>query len=79
MLKIGIKIEFENSSRQSYKYDNTWRKTTVRVEDIKVRNKETYKDTVFYTHHGPVSYDHTFKSDNEKVGYAMKWAGHIGT
>lgn len=77
-VKDWYKIEFQDETRQAYKYDNAWKKTSVRLEEIKIRNKETYIDSVIYTHHGPVSYDHTFKSDDEKKGYAMKWAGHKG-
>jgi penicillin amidase len=77
-VKDWYKIEFQDETKSKYKYNNTWKNTTVRVEDIRIRGKETYKDSVYYTHHGPVSYDHTFKGDSEKAGYAMKWAGHIG-
>ena len=77
-VKDWYKIEFQDASRQAYKYDNAWKKTSVRLEHIKIRGKETYIDSVIYTHHGPVSYDHTFKSNDEKKGYAMKWAGHKG-
>ncbi len=48
------------------------------VEEIKVKGKKTVLDTVVYTHHGPVVYDHNFKGDNPKEGYAMKWIGHLG-
>ncbi|MEY8849389.1 penicillin acylase family protein [Psychroserpens sp. XS_ASV72] len=72
------KIEFQDESRKTYKYGDGWRDTNLRLEEIKIRNKETFIDSVIYTHHGPVSYDHLFKSDNPKKGYAMKWAGHIG-
>ncbi len=72
------KIEFKDASRSAYKYDNQWKASTVRVEEIKVRDSETVSDSVIYTHHGPVSYDHTFKGDNERAGYAMKWIGHLG-
>ncbi|WP_417888493.1 penicillin acylase family protein [Xanthomarina gelatinilytica] len=72
------KIEFKDNRRTQYKYDNTWKNTTVRVEEIKIKGKETYLDSVIYTHHGPVSYDHTFKGNGQKEGYAMKWIGHIG-
>ncbi|WP_405569839.1 penicillin acylase family protein [Winogradskyella sp. Asnod2-B02-A] len=71
------KIEF-NADRTQYKFDNQWRDVSVRVEDIKIKGKETYKDSVLYTHHGPVVYDKNFKSDQERAGYAMKWVGHIG-
>ncbi|MDO5978765.1 penicillin acylase family protein [Flavivirga spongiicola] len=77
-VKDWYKIEFKDATRQAYKYNNQWKDTEVRIEEIKIRNKETFLDSVIYTHHGPVSYDHTFKSANEKKGYAMKWAGHIG-
>ena len=70
------KIEF-NEDRTQYKFDNQWKDVSVRVEDIKIKGKESYKDSVLYTHHGPVVYDKNFKSDNELSGYAMQWTGHI--
>lgn len=77
-VKDWYKIEFQDETRKAYKFGDSWKKTSVRLEEINIRNKETYIDSVIYTHHGPVSYDHTFKSNNAKKGYAMKWAGHIG-
>ncbi len=78
-VKDWYKIEFKDRTRAEYKYNDTWKKTTVKVEEIKIKGKETYLDSVIYTHHGPVSYDHNFKSSGKKkIGYAMKWAGHIG-
>jgi len=70
------KIEF-NADRTKYKYNNQWKDVTIRVEDIKIKGKVSYKDSVLYTHHGPVVYDKNFKSDKELAGYAMQWAGHI--
>ncbi len=40
----------------SYWYDNQWKKTTFRIEKIKIRGGATEMDTVFYTHQGPVVY-----------------------
>jgi len=71
------KIEFNKEGNQ-YKYDGKWKNVTYRIEEIKIKGKESYKDSIRYTHHGPVVYDKNFKSDNEKTGYAMKWIGHIG-
>ncbi|WP_299368749.1 penicillin acylase family protein [Winogradskyella sp.] len=71
------KVEF-NDDRTQYNYDGGWKDITLRVEDIKIRGKESYKDSVLYTHHGPVVYDKNFKSDEELAGYAMKWIGHEG-
>ncbi|WP_040279059.1 penicillin acylase family protein [Psychroserpens damuponensis] len=72
------KIKFKDSTRTQYKYGNDWKNTNVRVEEIKVRGAKTFIDSVIYTHHGPVTYDHNFMGDNEKSGYAMKWIGHTG-
>lgn len=71
------KIEF-NEDGTKYKFDDTWKDVTYRIEEIKIKGKETYKDSIRFTHHGPVVFDKNFKSDNEKTGYAMKWIGHIG-
>lgn len=72
------KIDFEDTKNSHYKYDNAWKPTTRRVEEIKIRGKKTLLDTVKYTHHGPVTYDANFKGNGEKVGYAMRWTGHLG-
>lgn len=71
------KIEF-NKDGTKYKYNNSWKDVTYRVEEIKIKGKESYRDSIRYTHHGPVVYDKNFKSDREKSGYAMKWIGHLG-
>ena len=70
------KVEF-NKDRTKYKFDNQWKDISVRVEDIKIKGKPSYKDSVLYTHHGPVVYDKNFKSENELSGYAMQWTGFI--
>lgn len=78
-VKDWYKIQFKDDSRRAYWYDNEWKATNKRIEAIKVRGEKTYYDTVVYTHHGPVSYDHSFKGNGQKTGYAMKWAGHLGS
>ncbi|WP_299548004.1 penicillin acylase family protein [Seonamhaeicola sp.] len=78
-VKDWYKIEFQDESRTKYKHGDTWKDTSVRVEEIKIKGRETFLDSVIYTHHGPVSYDQNFKGNGKKkVGYAMKWTGHIG-
>lgn len=72
------KIEFKDHTRKEYNHDGQWKKTTKRIEEIKIRNGKTLYDTIIYTHHGPVTYDHNFKGDNPKAGYAMQWVGHMG-
>ena len=71
------KIEF-NEDGTKYIYNNAWKDVTYRIEEIKIKGQASFKDSVRYTHHGPVVYDKNFKSNREKAGYAMKWIGHIG-
>lgn len=71
------KITF-NKDRTQYKFDGNWLEVKSRVEEIQIKGKTSFKDTVLYTHHGPVVYDKNFKSDNEHSGYAMRWIGHEG-
>jgi penicillin amidase len=77
-VKDWYKIEFKDKTRTQYKYKNNWENTSVRIEEIKIKGQTTYIDSVIYTHHGPVSYDYTFKGNGEKEGYAMKWIGLTG-
>lgn len=72
------KITFKNHHRALYRHDNQWKATSKKIEEIKIRGRATIIDTVIYTHHGPVTYDANFNSNKELIGYAMKWAGHIG-
>ncbi|MGC6422487.1 MAG: penicillin acylase family protein [Flavobacteriaceae bacterium] len=71
------KITF-NKNRTKYQHNGDWKDVTVRVEEIKVKSGEIFKDSVLYTHHGPVVFDTNFKSKNERFGYAMRWIGHDG-
>ncbi len=73
------KITFKDSSKTQYYHNNTWKETSVRIENIKIKGKESYIDSVYYTHHGPVSYDHTFKGGSQLSGYALQWTGHVGS
>jgi len=77
-VKDWYKIAFKNHNRDSYYHDNQWKTTSKKIEKIKVKGSTTVTDTVIYTHHGPVTYDSNFNSNTELLGYAMKWAGHLG-
>ena len=72
------KIEFKDETKSFYKYEDEWLPTTKRIESIKIKGGRTYTDTIVYTHYGPVSYDNSFKADNPKKGYALKWTAHLG-
>ncbi len=73
------KISFSNAEKTEYTYDNKQLKTQQRIEEIKIRDGETFFDTVTYTHFGPVVYDDSFPADsvsNNRRNFAMKWIGH---
>jgi penicillin amidase len=72
------KIEFDKNDLSKYKYDGQWKKVSFRMEEIKIRGGLPFKDTVRYTHHGPVTYDTKFMGNGRYKGYAMKWIGHHG-
>ena len=71
-------IQFRDDSRQEYRFNNEWRKTTFRYETIKVKGGADYTDTVAYTVFGPVMFDHSYTSDrtNGKKYFAVRWKAH---
>lgn len=73
------KITFQDDSRKAYKYGEAWRETTFRIEEIKIKGKEAYLDTVVYTHYGPIVYDKSFRAERQDVNFALKWTVHMGS
>lgn len=70
------KIEYEDETRTSYLLDGQYIRTGQTIEEIKIRNGETYYDTVAYTVFGPVTYDFSFRGESQKNGYARRWIDH---
>lgn len=69
-------IKFKDNSKSEYWYNNKWNPTQKYEELFKFKTGEVVKDTVIYTHHGPIVYN----AENEKnfskdipVNHAMKW------
>lgn len=73
------KITYENTSREKYLLDGQWKETKKMIEEFKVRNGEPFYDTVVYTHWGPVTYDHSYRAENEHNNYAFRWMSHDGS
>ncbi len=69
-------ITFKDDSKREYWYDNEWKPTTFRIEEIKVRDQETVIDTVVYTHHGPVTEVYSRDETLEPVYYALRWIAY---
>lgn len=71
-------IEFKDSSRKEYWFNNEWKTTTFRIEKIKINGKPDFYDTVAYTIFGPVMYDRSFggKRHTSSKNYAVRWKAH---
>jgi penicillin G amidase len=69
-------IDFKDESKQEYHYDNLLLKTQWVTEEIKVRGRNSFYDTVLYTHFGPIVYDEQFPGYKRQNNLAMKWLGH---
>ncbi len=77
------RIEFQDADPGKYYFGGSWRDTESRIEEIRIRNEGTRKDTVYYTHHGPVSYRAGEKpqnfsyTNNIPEGHALRWVAHL--
>jgi penicillin amidase len=71
-------VKFKDETRQEYWFDSTWHPTTFRIEDIKIKNRPDYLDTVAYTNIGPVMYDKSFDGERNthEKNYAVRWKAH---
>ncbi|MFA5668711.1 MAG: penicillin acylase family protein [Balneolaceae bacterium] len=70
-------VKFKDSSKREYWHDGKWKPTTTRIEEIKIRGQETLLDTVFYTHHGPVTEKYSrVNPESEPSYYALRWIAH---
>lgn len=74
-------MKWKDKSQKEYYHNKEWKKTTIRIEKIKIKGEENQIiDTVFYTHNGPVvanENDVKFsQAFNFPLNCALKWAGH---
>jgi penicillin G amidase len=76
-VKDFYEIQFKDDSKQEYLFNNTWQKTELKVDTIKVKGGDTIYDTVAYTVFGPVMYDKSFASAlGENKAIAIRWSAH---
>ena len=73
------RIRFKDNQMNEYEYDGEWRKTIKKIEAFKVRGKGVLYDTLTFTHHGPIRYDHQYKAENERSRFAYRWLSHDGS
>lgn len=70
-------IRFRDESKKEYWFDSSWRPTTLKIEEIKVKGAPTVRDTVAYTVFGPVMYDQSFAIDStNNRALAVRWTAH---
>ena len=71
-------IKFKDESRKEYWFNNEWKQTTFRIEEIKITGKPSVLDTVAYTVFGPVMYDKNFNGGRQtnNKNYAVRWKAH---
>jgi len=66
-------IKWTDETKEWYWYDGEKRPSRKVVEVIKVKGKAPIRDTVRYTHFGPVVYE---SKDNPRHDLAMRWVAH---
>ncbi len=69
-------ITFKDDKMDEYWYNGAWRKTTKRIEELKIRGAESIIDTVVFTHHGPVMVSDPGDSTTAPSYHAMRWIAH---
>ncbi len=71
-------IKFKDKTQKEYWYNNTWKATTTRINEFKVKGlPEVVKDTLILTHHGTVLYSEGQKPFSKEIptGHAVTWSG----
>ena len=75
-------IKFKDGTRNEYMFNGQWQKTKWRVENISIKGKSAFVDSVAYVQLGndwcPVQYDPSYsgKLGENKKNYAVRWKAH---
>jgi penicillin G amidase len=71
-------IKFKDETKQEYWFNNEWKKTDIRIEEVKIKGKPSMFDTVAYTVFGPVTYDASFTHPlTAGKSIATRWMAHF--
>ncbi|MBW3130585.1 penicillin acylase family protein [Hymenobacter profundi] len=73
-------IKFRDATKREYQYAGRWLPVRRVVERIQIKGQPDRLDTVLYTRHGPIVYDHDEKpfSSQTPVHHALRWTAHDG-
>ncbi|GAO44490.1 penicillin acylase family protein [Flavihumibacter petaseus] len=76
-VKDYYEIEFQDETKNAYRFNNEWLPTSKRVEIIRIKGKPDLLDTVAYTAIGPVMYDNNYRNSEKNVSnLAVRWQAH---
>lgn len=68
------RIHWTNAQRSKYKIDNEEKTVQFRYEEIRVKGKPVFRDTIRFTVFGPIPYD--FEPENPLRDCALRWIAH---
>ena len=68
------RITYKDDTRQEYAFEGGWHTLEQRIETFNLKGGGVYRDTVQYTHFGPIRYDHRF--GNQEDPLAMRWVAY---
>lgn len=74
-VKDWYEIEFKDNTKDFYKWQDGWRASTKIYEEFKVKDGETFYDTIILTHLGPVTYEN-FPTQGGEKNFALQWMAH---
>lgn len=76
-VKDYYEIHFRDNTMQEYMYNGKWKKSSFRIEIIKVKGKPDVTERIAMTIFGPVIYDKTYPDIfNDHKYYAVRWKAH---
>lgn len=76
-MKDYFEIRFKDESKSEYWFEGAWKKAELRIEQINIKGRKPFMDTVAYTVFGPVIYDQSFQDRlKQNKAYALAWIAH---
>ena len=70
------RITYRDDRKEEYMLDSAWVPTEKVVEEFRIKGRESFFDTVAYTHWGPVTYDSRYHAEHNLSDYAFRWIAH---
>lgn len=65
-------LEMDDTGRR-YRWDGEWRDLYAEVHEIAIKEGDVFRDTLYFTHFGPVTYDAHYPIDSTRHVLALRW------